>query len=320
MSQPPYHLSLNKAVDRLLFVDAIRRLGNEAELQGYTYYSLGGPYLEDFRLMYEFFPHMKLVSVESDEEVFKRQQFHAPCANITLLNTELGSFINTYDSRDEKSIFWLDNTGLKYSHFDEFMVLLQKLSAGSMVKITLDASMKKFTTGTPEEMKKKIADFREKFELVLPGGGAALPVTAKESARFLQLMLRKAAERALPGNVPLTFQPVSSFYYTDTATMVTVTGVVSFRQESEAVTQAFAKWPFANLDWHDPRHIDLPVLTTKERLHLQRHLPCAHDSGRILLDALGYRPTTETAARTERQMSQYAEYHRYSPYFVRGVP
>jgi hypothetical protein len=319
MSQPPYHLSPNKAVDRLLFIDAIRRLGNGGDLSDFTYYSLGGPYLEDFRLIYEFFPDMKMVSIERDEEVYKRQQFHLPCGNVTLRNIEFGSFINTFDPRDEKSIFWLDNTGLEYSHFDEFMTVLQKLGAGSMVKVTLDASLRKFN-GKPEEVTKKFDEFRSRFALVLPASNAPLPLTTKEFATLLQAMVRTAAERALPATVPLMFQPISSFYYKDTSTMLTVTGIVCFRKDSGTIAHSFANWQFINPDWRDPRLIDLPVLTTKERLHLQRHLPCARDGGRTLHAALGHRTEADDADRTDQQLSQYAEYHRYSPYFVRGVP
>lgn len=317
MTQPLYHLSPNKAVDRLLFVDAIRRLGQAGDLGDFTYYSLGGPYLEDFRLIYEFFPDMKMVSIERDEEVYKRQQFHLPCGNVTLRNTEFGSFINTYDSRDEKSIFWLDNTGLEYSHFDEFMTVLQKLGAGSMVKITLDASLRKFNA---DDAKKRFDDFCRSYALVLPASNATLPLTTREFAMLLQAMIRTAAERALPGTGPLMFQPISSFYYKDTSAMLTVTGIVCFRQDSGTVAQSFANWQFVNPDWREPRHIDLPVLTTKERLHLQRYLPCPHDGGRTLHAALGHRTEPDDEDRTERQLSQYAEYHRYSPHFVRGIP
>ena len=319
MSQPPYHLSPNKAVDRLLFVDVIRRFGRDTDLAEYTYYSMGGPYLEDFRLMYEFFPDMKMVSIERDTEVFKRQNFHLPCGHVTLLHTDLKTFINTYNQGDAKSIFWLDNTGLEYSHFDEFMTALQKLSAGSVIKLTLDASFRKFMTVPPDESRKRFAEFCRKFEVVMPAGVRTPPTTAKESASLLQTMVRTASERALPGTMPLMFQPLSSFYYKDTALMLTVTGVLLSRKDSDATVQLFSGWQFANVDWREPRLIDLPTLTTKERLHLQCHLPCAHDGGRVLREVLGYQ-TGENAAQTERQLSQYAEYHRYSPYFVRSVP
>jgi hypothetical protein len=313
MSQPPYHLRQNKAVDRLAFVDAIRRLSLLDDLAGYTYYSLGGPYLEDFRLLYEFFPDMKLVSIEIEEEIYRRQEFHLPCGNLTLHNTDLASFLAAYQANDQKSIFWLDNVGLEFGHFETFMTLLGKVSANSMIKITLDASTKKHY--------EKADEFRRIFGAVMPDPAATPPVEVKPFATLLQSMIRVAAERALPGAVPLMFHPVSSFYYQDGAPMFTLTGVVCRRDATGRVVRAFQGLRFANLDWSEPKKIDLPVLTTKERLHLQRLLPldAAADAGRILREALGYL-IEDTQGKTEQRLAQYAEYHRYSPYFIRGIP
>lgn len=319
MSQPPYHLRPNKAVDRLVFVDGIRRLQRLGNLSDYTYYSLGGPYLEDFRLVYEYFPELSMVSIERDEEIFKRQHFHLPCGNLTLRNLDFASFLVGYQPGDARSIFWLDNIGLEYSHFDEFMTVLQRVSAGSMVKVTLDASTKKFT-GKKDEVERRSADFRAKFRLVLPDPACGLPIDVRGFAGLLQQMVRVAAERALPGNVPMMFQPVSSFYYVDGAAMLTVTGVVCTRSSTAEVVKAFGDWPLANVNWSEPKKIDLPVLTTKERLHLQRHLPAGPGAGRKLREVLGYLTESEDERRTEEQLAQYAEYHRYSPYFIRGIP
>jgi hypothetical protein len=319
MTQPAYHLRPNKAVERLIFLDAIAHLRRLANLRDYIYFSLGGPYLEDFRLVYEFFPELEMVSVEIDEEVCKRQNFHLPCGNVTLHNVDLKSFVATYDFDRRRSIFWLDNTGFEYSHFETFMTVLPKVGSGSMIKITLDASAGRFN-GKSDEVKKKITAFREKYALVLPDPDAMPPVDSYGFAVLLQKMIRVAAERALPADAELMFQPVSSFYYKDGMGMLTVTGVVCFRNEAERVREAFADWQFLNSDWRDPKIIDLPVLTTKERLQLQRFLPCAVNPGSTLRDALGYLTVPDDAARTEQQLAQYAEYHRYSPYFIRAVP
>jgi len=78
VSQPAYHTRPNKAVDRLTLIDAIRLVVKPRELSDYTYYSMGGPTLDDFRLIYEFYPEIKMVSIEQHEETYKRQQFHLP--------------------------------------------------------------------------------------------------------------------------------------------------------------------------------------------------------------------------------------------------
>ncbi len=124
MKHPAYHLRSNKAVDRLTLVDAIKRATRLVDdLSEYTYYGFGGPYLEDFRLLYEFYPEIKMISIENNEETYKRQQFHIPChtSQLKLKNMGFKSFLARYEANDEKSIFWLDYTDLQYGHFEDFV-------------------------------------------------------------------------------------------------------------------------------------------------------------------------------------------------------
>ena len=102
MKHPAYHLRMNKAVDRYALLEAIDRLGKVARLEEYTYYGLGGPYLEDFRLVHERFPRLKLVSIEEDDETLKRQAFHMPCRTLKLERSDFGSFLARYDAGDER--------------------------------------------------------------------------------------------------------------------------------------------------------------------------------------------------------------------------
>jgi len=73
MKHPAYYMRPNKAVDRLALVDVIRLVVNPEELADYTYYSMGGPTLEDFRMIYEFFPELRMVCIEENEDTYKRQ-------------------------------------------------------------------------------------------------------------------------------------------------------------------------------------------------------------------------------------------------------
>src|SRR5687768_9557530 len=118
-------------------MDVIRRLDRLERLSEYTYYSLGGPYLEDFRALYDVDEKIRMVSIESNPEIIKRQRFHLPCQHLKLRRMELHSFIAQYQSRDRKSIFWLDYTRLAYPDLADFEALLSKVAANSLVKITL---------------------------------------------------------------------------------------------------------------------------------------------------------------------------------------
>lgn len=319
MKHPPYHLRTNKAVDRFMLIEAIRRLGQLSELAQYTYYGFGGPYLEEFRLLHESFPETKMVSIEQDAQTHKRQRFHRPCGPIQLRHVDFKSFLVRYDSHDKKSIFWLDYPGLEYSQFDDFMTLLGKVAADSIVKITLRAEPSDYVGRDKEDQEKKEEEFRAKFGAILPSSDVAPPPDLERFAGLLQDMVQIAAQRALPSGTGFVYQPISSFCYKDGDGIFTLAGIVCQRSRLKSVRKQFSSWHFANLDWAIPKLIDVPFLSTKERLHLQRHLPCARDAGRRLLRVLGYRIDNDRA-RAVAKMKQYADFYRYYPHFVRAIP
>ena len=321
MKHPPYHLRQNKAVDRLTLIDAIKRVATVEDLRAYTYYGMGGPYLEDFRLIYELYPEIKMVCIEEDEQTHKRQRFHLPCRSgrLRLERTPFSSFLAKYDAKDERSIFWLDYIDLEFANFDDFMDLLGKLAANSVVKITLRCNPRDYQDADSGKQLKREEDFKKKFEVVLPGSFGSVPIRLNDFALLLQEMVQIASQKALPSAAPVMFLPVASFFYQDTVGMFTLTGVVCMRKDEAKFRSLFKKWQFANLDWNAPTEISVPNLSTKERLHLQRHLPRRRNAGRTLLRSLGYL-IDEDRVQTEIQLQQYADFHRYFPYFVKAVP
>ena len=327
MSPPAYHLRPNKAADRFALLEAIRRLPllKAGGLEEYTYFGLGGPYLEDFRRLYEFCPEMHMVSIENDSEVYKRQKFNLPFRTLELIQEDLSSFINRHDPGDAKSIFWLDYTNLDYSCFQDFMTLLGTVAEHSMIKITLRSEPKDYWHLNTSVRKKGQAEkFRNEFGQILPEPSDSPPRSLEKFAYLLQEMLQIASQQILPpAAYARTFIPVSSFYYSDGTWMFTLTGIVGHIGGEDRVKRAYKNWEFANLEWKRPTRISVPVLSTKERLHLQDLLPTETAirtaPGQELHKRLGYLIEYDQK-RTEEALEQYAAFHRYSPYFMRGIP
>jgi len=371
MSRLPYHLRTNKAADRLAMIEAIRllpRLG-DGDLDKYTYFGFGGPYLEDMRLIYESCPEIQMLSIEEEEWIYNRQQFHRPCGEKQLIleKTDSWDFISKYKANDKKSIFWLDYTDLQYSRFEEFIFLLRKVVKGSMIKLTFRATpsdfsqdygelqndmveifQKKFETTLPynlkgdfwksEEFKNLIKtmvqdalqkkdkealdEFRNEFGNVLPSSFKKIPVGHEDLAELIQSMIKIASQKAFPPDFSrFAFYPISSFYYTDTnkSWMLTLTGVVWPSNDFPTIKKAYRGWKFANLDWAKPKKIDIPDLSTKERLCLQCHLPDSSLRGNALQEKLGHL-IDKDPIKTNKKLEQYADFHRYFPYFLRGIP
>ncbi|MDE0316892.1 MAG: hypothetical protein OXM61_18550 [Candidatus Poribacteria bacterium] len=339
MKHPPYHLRVNKAIDRFLLIEILDRLKrNGVDLSNYTYYGFGGPFLEDCRLIHDRCPEISIVSIEKDRETFKRQKFHCFSKQLELLDGSFKSFLAQFSSRDGE-IFWLDYTNLSLGHFNDFKDVLGKVSENSIIKITVRAepAPKELTSENRERKwrdfrnryreekwevfqkkyrEEKWRDFKEKYHEILPS--KAQPTDIEERWSFinlLQKMLQMASQQALPALGESIFQLLDSCYYNDQTQMLSVTGIVCNKKEVSEVQKWFKDLPFINLTWAEPRRIDVPILSIKERLHLEQHTPTLDRTGHTVSDALGYK--IDNGEKHIEKLKQYEEYYKYYPYFVR---
>ena len=314
MQHPPYHLRVNKAVDRAAFVEAMAILAGREALSKYTYCGMGGPFLEDHRLLHELYPEMRLVSIEQNEQTYKRQQFHRPCSDVVLelRRQTFQEFVHMENFGDDKYVVWADYTDLSARSIETFTVLLQRLARGSMVKITLRAHAGDYRC---EHAK---ARFRQEFAELI-GGSIDIPIRAEMFVALVQRILRTAIQRAFREMPDHRFQPVSALFYRDTIRMYTLTGVICSPHDTRTVEKKFADWRFANTQWASPLQIDLPVLTTRERHHLRTLLPCVSNAEDKLQEHLGYFIDT-TESKSKAKLQQWALFHRYAVEFVKASP
>ena len=292
-------------------IEAVRRLEQFGSLSEYTYYGLGGPYLEDFRVLYQACSEIDMVSIEKDSQVLKRQDFHRPSSTVRLKNLDIFDFLDDYEPNGRKSIFWLDFTDLELRNIEYFQLLLTKVSEGSIIKITLRAHARDYL--------QKQGAFLSKFAGLLPAGTRKVPRKQAKYASLIQDMVRISSGQIMKTYPDYKFQPIASFFYADTVGILTVTGILCSLDTRQLIRRAFLDWEFANLDWSAPQIIDVPVLSTKERLFLEDKLPCNEPAGETLLKELGYQ-ITDTRDGTRIQLEQYASFHRHYPHFIRAVP
>ena len=106
-SSVPYRLRPNKAVDRELFLSLLMRLAPKLSLEKYQYVGLGGSFLEDFRLVHGRLGINRMVCVESEEEVHKRQNFNRPIASIECVYSTLEDYLDGHEF-DIPVIIWFD--------------------------------------------------------------------------------------------------------------------------------------------------------------------------------------------------------------------
>ncbi len=309
---PPYHLRVNKAIDRFLLIEIIDILKRHCDdISDYTYYGFGGPFLEDCRLIHSRYPEIKIVSIETNQQIFKRQEFHRFSKNLDLRHENSNSFLANFSS-DGKEIFWFDYTDLKFRHFDEFMNILGKVSENSVVKITVRAELPPNGVSAWEK-------FQREYGQILPE--LARQTAIKRPSPFLELlqdMFQIASQQALPASGESVFQLLDLSHYNDQTEMLSITGMVCNKRNVSKILQWFKNSAFSNFDWQASRKIDVPILSTKERLHLEKYLPTKQKTGRSLAHALGYNIDIKT--KNLEKMKQYEEFYPYYPYFARVSP
>lgn len=108
-----YNLRPNKFVERQLFVELLNKVCAGYSPDGYVYVSLGGPQLEDQRLVHLRLGIKNLISLEADSVVYERQVFNQRPSFITCENESTGDFVRDFDAfadlhSDKKFIIWFD--------------------------------------------------------------------------------------------------------------------------------------------------------------------------------------------------------------------
>jgi hypothetical protein len=294
----------------LVFIEAVRALVDGSKSGAYAYHGFGGPFLEEFRVLYDSIPHLKMISVEEDADVHKRQQFHLPCRRIQLVLSRFSDYLAAFSPSEGGDAIWMDYTHLTYEPFSDLMTVLDKTQGVSLIKFTLPAGGKDFAD--------KADEFQQTFANLLSSQSAGPPGTAPAWAALLQEMVQVAAQRALSG-LERVYLPLTSFLYSDGTPMYSFTGVSCPSKESGSVANRFSRLPFNAQGWATPTQIAIPILSTKERLKLQCLLPRAGNAGKVLLSRLGYL-IGQNSEESEEALSQYARFHRHSPYYMRAVP
>jgi len=327
MKHPAYHLRTNKAVDRLSWISQVRdSLINERKA---AFYSLGGPFLEDLKLAHVAFPKLRLVSLESNTQTYKRQKFHNFTSQLALINSTIDNYLIHHYEPSDQDFFWLDFTDLSLPRLNSFRSLVTKVPHCSLIRLTLraepDSTLKHVEKHLSDEQSSNLAaEINEKFEkdygAVLSHDTKKTPLCSRiDFARTVQMMVRRVSSEAL-ANANTEFMHIGTSRYDDGSQMLSVTGMVIDRDGSQAVMNHLkTKGILIERDvWSDPVEIKVPVLSILERHWLDKHLPQRdrESLGKMLLRKLKYQ-IDEGEKHTEDALRQYAKYYREYPNFAK---
>ena len=322
----PYHLRPNKAVDRSLFVEYLRRVQRAKALDEHTYVGFGGPFLQDMEEFHRALPFRRLVSLESSSNVYARQKAHKTLRAVELEHMDSTSYISN-SLPDDPLVFWLDyaeaaKVGVQIKEFEG---LVSRLAEFDVVRVTVNANLSTLEPPDPPSKPSELADAR--FEKLvsrvdldyLPHGASAAQLKREVYPLWLLHALRHAARRAVSNSTLVFNDGLATCYADGKHAMLTFAGVLLERgQISKFVKQSgLEQWRFYLKRTGVPVDIDMPTLTKREVGQLNKMLP--RRRGKIgLRNCLGYRTAKSNKAQA-KQLESYRQLYRYYPRFMRVV-
>ena len=286
-SSLPYRLRPNKAVDRELFLSLLMRLAPALALEKYHYVGLGGPFLEDFRLVHARLGLARMTCVETEEEVHKRQLFNRPVASIECVHKTLEDYLDGIDF-DTPAIVWFDYTEPKgiTTQIERFARTIGTVPIGSVLRVTLNANPE--SLGKPDanevsveidgaasgDRKEKptvqewrLARFKERVGQLFPSGLSTEGMTQKHFGLSVLRVLKLAVEKEALNFRDRKIVWALATHYKDGQAMVTAALVVC-ADDDAAVGDLVKGWEF-NCTLDAPHRLDLPALSTLERLTME---------------------------------------------------
>lgn len=327
----PYHLRQNKAVERGVFVDLLQRLsrGTETNIRKYQYVGFAGPFSEDFKLIHAHLGIARFTSIEEDEEVLKRQRWNRPLSGIDYRCCTARDYVEEYDG-SAPSIIWLDyaSPAQLASQLSEMEMLVSKCANYDVLKVTFNANPATLGgSGSGQSLaESRIEAARNRLGDHIPPG---FDLTSDDiDKKGYPALVLKAAEFAIKagmqGKGGSRFVPLSTFVYSDTHQMLTLTGIILPRGK---ITEFFRltglrKWPLAVTKWGADRTmpvtITIPELSLRERLFVDQRLPL-RSSPKSIVKSLGFKLVEGVEEKTLQAISSYRDFYRYFPYFSKMV-
>jgi hypothetical protein len=313
-----YLLRPNKAVDRLLFADLLDRLDASLSIgKRFKYIGMGAAYMEDFRLLHERFPRMRMVSLEELPHVYSRQRFNRPHSAIKFLQHSTRQWIEQNIPSKSPHVIWLDFQGKqRQDQISQFQSLVMGAAKPSILRITLDASIE--TLGGNSTPAQKLERLKSQLGDLIADDTTADDIVGRGLEEILRDVVLRAASRALRSQPSVRFQPLLVVSYKDTSRVLTITGLLCDRDKLDAVASksGLYDWEYSWLRSNTILKIDLPELSARERLALNQMLPVKAKSISHIHKAFGFWLAAEEAE-SEKMLASYIQFARHYPQFAR---
>jgi hypothetical protein len=323
-----YTLRPNKFVERQLFIELLSKLCSQYSPDRYAYISLGGPQLEDHKLIHHQLGIKTLVSLETDPIIHQRQLFNRRPSYVVCRNESTEDFVTDFDAftnlhSDNNFIIWFDyaSSRERRNQLVEYQTLLSKLQIDDIFKITMNSNPntlgERHSGETHESVqKRRLEALRRQLDIYLPSSKIEhTQMTGRGLVPILCQAIKKASLNALQSTPRLRPVPLAIFVYQDGRhQMLTVTVRLTQKVDVDLFQQDLSsKWEYLPSGWDDATRINVPALTAKERLYIEGLLFSEDHSA--IHEKLPFRFHNKEE-KSLQILEEYAKhYRRYPSYF-----
>jgi uncharacterized membrane protein len=284
-----YDLRPAKQVERRMIVDALQRLQQAGfPITDYQYTGFGAIYFVDFILFHKLLGMSKLLSLERAAGLERRVKFNKPfkCVEVEMMPAS-AAIPNL--SRDTKHIVWLDYDGVIHKDFlSDIQSAVTVLAPGSILLVTVDVE-------PPEDLDYKEAEPSFDASNVVLGPKHWMKYFEFQASAYLKLglsesdfgraqlptrtaeILKASFTRSIVSRTQVEFLPMFNFLYKDSHWMLSMGGLIGGATEKRRLRNSTLRDTkyFRGDFGAPPFEIAVPRLTRKERIYLDREMPCA---------------------------------------------
>ncbi|OIT17668.1 hypothetical protein BL243_04870 [Ralstonia solanacearum] len=308
-----------------MFLSLLMRLAPKLGLAKYHYVGLGGPFLEDFRLIHGRLGIASMTCVETEEQVHKRQLFNRPIASIDCVHKSLEDYLDETEF-EAPAIIWFDYTQPKgiTTQIERFARTIGTVPLGSILRVTLNANPESLGKPDPKDISVeaegevsedralkptihewRLARFKERLGTLFPSGLIADGMTQKNYGKSLLRVLKLAVEKEALSFRDRRIVWALATHYADGQAMVTA-AIVVCQSDDKAVEELVTGWEF-HTTTDAPHRVDLPALSTLERLTME-----SNDEAQV---KMGFE--LPKSAMGENPFDVFKKFYRIYPHFSR---
>ena len=282
----PYDLRPRKQVERRMMAHVFQLLSEVGFLVStYRYTGFGAFFFVDFILFRQLIGINDMVSIENDIRYKKRVLFNRPFKDIDVRFQSASDYLSEM-SRDRRHILWLDYDGpIDREYLADLETAASILTSGSILITTLDVDFDKANDINIRESVPSIRAkawfnrFREESGDLFNPSWKISNFTATEMPKIAVQILQSAILSGINMRDDISFEPLFNFIYADGHEMLTIGGIICSKQDNIKIKQI--EWEALSFVRRNlslpPYRIDVPVLTRRERLYMDSHMPCADE-------------------------------------------